>query len=417
LLPKGRSLPFADWQPRHRWLVALLWAHAVLLPLFAIARGFSVPHSVLEGAGVGVLAAAATVAPVSHRWRAALVALGLVTCSAVLVHFSGGSIEAHFHFFVVVILLTLYEDWIPFLISFGYVVVHHGIAGTFAPETVYNHPDAIAHPWTWALIHGAFVSAAGAGAIVAWRLNETARARAGDAIARAVETQQANELKDRFLAMTSHELRTPLTSIAGFATTLTGRWSQLGDAEKLRSVQIIEAQSERLTELIEELLLLSALESGEMRINRERVDVSELLRRIVAGFDAGPDVVVDAPAGVVWSLDKRYFTQVVENYISNARKYGSPPIVVSATASPRWLELTVADRGRGVPDEFVPQLFEPFRRGLEQPGVHGSGLGLSIVRGIVEALGGDAWYERNRPNGACFKARFPQTAIAADDRP
>jgi hypothetical protein len=101
-----------------------------------------------------------------------------VTSSAVLVHFSGGTIEAHFHFFVVVILLTLYEDWIPFLIAFGYVVVHHGLAGSLAPQSVYNHPDAIADPWKWALIHGAFVSAAGLGAIIAWRLNENARARA-----------------------------------------------------------------------------------------------------------------------------------------------------------------------------------------------------------------------------------------------
>jgi signal transduction histidine kinase len=409
-LPKGRSLPLSDWHPRHRWLVALLWAHAVALPAFALARGFSAPHVVLEGAAVAGLAAAATFAPVAPRGRAAIAAFGLVTCSAVLVHFSGGAIEAHFHFFVVLILLTLYEDWIPFLIAFGYVVVHHGLAGTLSPQSVYNHADAIAHPWKWALIHGAFVSAAGVGGIVAWRLNETTRARAGEAIARAMETQETNAVKDKFLATTSHELRTPLTSIAGFATTLTRRWSQLGETEKLRGLEVIESQSARLAELIDELLLLSAVGTGEMRIRREEVQVSEALRRVVESFGSTGEILLRAPANLVAFVDERYFAQIVENYIANARKYGSPPVVVTATASPRWLEVSVADQGEGVPEEFVPQLFEPFTRGTEAPGVHGAGLGLSIVRGLVEAQGGDAWYERNRPRGACFKARFPVTA-------
>lgn len=406
-LPKGRSLPLSDWRPRHRWLVALLWAHAVALPSFAIARGFSVSHVALEGAAIAILAAAATFAPVSHRRRAAIAAFGLVTCSAVLVHFSGGTIEAHFHFFVVLILLTLYEDWIPFLIAFGYVVVHHGLAGTLAPQTVYNHPDALAHPWKWALIHGAFVSAAGIGGIVAWRLNETTRARAGEAIARAVESQEVNAVKDRFLATTSHELRTPLTSIAGFATTLTHRWGELDEAQKLRSLEVIETQSGRLAELIDELLLLSAVGSGQMRIRREHTRVSDVLARVIESFGAGHEIVLRAPADLVAFVDERYFAQIVENYISNARKYGAPPVVVTATASPRWFEVSVADHGDGVPDEFVAQLFEPFTRATDLSGIHGSGLGLSIVHGLVEAQGGDAWYERNRPRGACFKARFP----------
>jgi len=116
---------------------------------------------------------------------------------------------------------------------------------------------------------------------------------------------------------------------------------------------------------------------------------------------------------LVGVVDPRYFTQVVENYISNARKYGAPPIVVSAAASPRWLEIAVSDRGAGVPEEFVIQLFEPFSRAGDGSGVHGSGLGLSIVRGLVEAQGGDAWYERNRPTGARFRARFPQNVEGA----
>ena len=87
-------------------------------------------------------------------------------------HLWGGAIEAHFHFFVMIGVLTLYQDWLPFLVAIGYVVLHHGLVGVIAPETVYNHPAAVENPWRWALIHGAFVLAASAAHVVAWRTNE-----------------------------------------------------------------------------------------------------------------------------------------------------------------------------------------------------------------------------------------------------
>ena len=87
-------------------------------------------------------------------------------------------IEAHFHFFVMIVVLALYEDWLPFLMAAAYVVVHHGLTGAIAPHEVFNHPDALAHPWKWAAIHGAFVTAAGVASVVAWRLNEGARSEA-----------------------------------------------------------------------------------------------------------------------------------------------------------------------------------------------------------------------------------------------
>src|SRR6185312_1942069 len=97
------------------------------------------------------------------RLRVAAASFGLITASAMLVHLSGGVVEAHFHFFVMIGVLTLYQDWMAFGIAIGYVV---------APEQVYNHADAIAHPWRWAMIHGGFVLAASAAHVVAWRTNE-----------------------------------------------------------------------------------------------------------------------------------------------------------------------------------------------------------------------------------------------------
>ena len=93
-------------------------------------------------------------------------------------HVWGGVIEAHFHFFVILILLTLYEDWLPFLLAAAVRAWSTtASSGALDPSAVYNHQDAIDHPWRWAAIHGAFVVAAGVGAVIAWRLNEDVRGR------------------------------------------------------------------------------------------------------------------------------------------------------------------------------------------------------------------------------------------------
>ena len=106
------------------------------------------------------------------RERSAAASMGLVTASAVLVHVWGGAIEAHFHFFVMIGVLSLYQDWVPFLVAIAGVVSTTASAGVLAPSSVYNHADAVAHPWRWALIHGGFVLAASAVHVVAWRTNE-----------------------------------------------------------------------------------------------------------------------------------------------------------------------------------------------------------------------------------------------------
>jgi diguanylate cyclase (GGDEF)-like protein len=149
-------------------------------------------------------AAAAWVVRAHQRLAGVTCSLGLITCSALLVHVSGGLIEAHFHFFVVIILLTLYEDWIPFLAAAGYVLLHHGLMGAIDPSSVYNHPDAVAHPFKWAAIHALFVTAAGLAAVVAWRLNEEYRAETeaarGVALRRASAQHAVAELGERALA-------------------------------------------------------------------------------------------------------------------------------------------------------------------------------------------------------------------------
>lgn len=168
-------LPPDVWARRHRVITAIVWVHAIALPLFALTQGLPLWHSLLEGVPIAVFGAAAMVPFRSRRFRASMVALGLLTSSAVLVHISGGVIEAHFHFFVMVTILACYEQWFPYLLAVGYVVLHHGVMSSVAAGSVYNHGDAVANPWKWAAIHGVFVIAMCAANVVSWRLNEDVR--------------------------------------------------------------------------------------------------------------------------------------------------------------------------------------------------------------------------------------------------
>ncbi len=176
-LPEGRPLPSDVWRRRHRGILILLWLHALVVPLYGLASGFGPAHSLVEGGAVAAAAALATSSRLGRRLRATMASLGLLTASAVLVHLSGGIIELHFHFFVMLAVITLYQDWWPFLVAVAYIALHHGVMGTIAPQAVYSHPDAWANPWKWAFIHGGFVLAASVAGIISWRLNEAVRAQ------------------------------------------------------------------------------------------------------------------------------------------------------------------------------------------------------------------------------------------------
>ncbi|HJR45739.1 MAG TPA: hypothetical protein VJ927_09055 [Actinomycetota bacterium] len=175
MLPEGGGLPDAAWDARHAGIVALVALNSLGLMLFALAEGFGLGHSLFEGGVVAVAGVGAWLARRNRLVGSVMGTLGLLTASAVLVHISHGSIEAHFHFFVMVTLIILYQDWVPFLLSITYVVAHHAIFGLFHPESVFNHPAAIAQPVKWALIHGAFIVGATIAGLTVWKQNEMLR--------------------------------------------------------------------------------------------------------------------------------------------------------------------------------------------------------------------------------------------------
>jgi diguanylate cyclase (GGDEF)-like protein/PAS domain S-box-containing protein len=159
-------------------MLRLLWVHAVALFAWGLLAGHPLWHAMLDAGPILVCGAIASRSGLSRRGRAVAVCVGLLTSSAVVVHLMNGAIEGHFHFFVMVSVLALYEEWFPYLLAFAFVLGHHGLMGALEPASVYNHPDAVAHPWRWAAVHALFIGALGIVNVVHWRLNEEARADA-----------------------------------------------------------------------------------------------------------------------------------------------------------------------------------------------------------------------------------------------
>jgi signal transduction histidine kinase len=217
---------------------------------------------------------------------------------------------------------------------------------------------------------------------------------------------ELDRMKDGFVASVSHELRTPLTAISGFAATLTARWDQLAEPDKLTFLHTIESQAKRLNRLVDTVLLLSKIRAGRVSTVREPVDLEESARSAVAELrlDVEIDVSGATPAAVEADPDEIY--QVFVNLLANARRYGAAPIRIRIESDARDVTARVSDEGEGVPDEFVPHLFDTFTQASNAQAAQGSGLGLAIVKGLVENAGGSVSYEHVRPRGACFVLRF-----------
>ena len=188
-LPRGHALSDEAWRQRHGNFVTLLWLHVVGLFVFALVRGFDVTHALFEVAIIAAFAILGSASTQRKELSSVIVTSGLLSSSAVLVHLSGGTIEAHFHFFVIMTLIPLYQSWTPFLLGILYVVVHHGLMGWLDPDSVYNHPAAIANPFKWALVHGGFILGASVAGLIVWKRNEDLREK--------VEGLQILELKQR----------------------------------------------------------------------------------------------------------------------------------------------------------------------------------------------------------------------------
>jgi two-component system phosphate regulon sensor histidine kinase PhoR len=233
----------------------------------------------------------------------------------------------------------------------------------------------------------------------------------------ATRLRQLERTRREFVANVSHELRTPLSLIKGSVETLLdGAVSQPAIASKF--LDIIDRHCDRLTFLIEDLLTLSRLESGQLAINYDTVPLRGHVSEVFDDFrrkaeDRGVQLINDVPSGLRARADSDRLDQVLSNLIDNAIKYGRPggSVRIEGREVPGsdLIEMAVADDGPGIPTEAAERVFERFyrvdtARSREQGG---TGLGLSIVKHIIQAHGGEVRLETAPAKGAAFRFTLP----------
>jgi PAS domain S-box-containing protein len=236
---------------------------------------------------------------------------------------------------------------------------------------------------------------------------------------RAEELERANRIKDEFLATLSHELRTPLTAVLGWARLLSS--GQLDEAGRGRALQIIERNAEAQVQLIEDLLDVSRIITGKLRMEVQPVALAPVVETVVGGLRPAAeakalrlDAFLDRDMGPVTG-DAARLQQVVTNLLSNAIKFTPPggSVEVRLERGSSGARLVVRDTGVGISAESLPQIFERFHQAdSSNTREHsGLGLGLAIVRHLVESQGGTVYAESPGEGlGAVFTVELPLTA-------
>jgi signal transduction histidine kinase len=280
-------------------------------------------------------------------------------------------------------------DGTEFLVSMGYVRVPRGKPGTNWPGPV--QPGAVQR-------------------IVVTLRGAQQRAR--------LERTRAD-----LVSTVAHELRSPLTSVKGFTATLLAKWTRFTDDQKRVMLETVNADADRVTRLITELLDVSRIEAGRIEIHRQLVDIPHRAEKIVAGRVAAGDpperfrIEVPTELPETW-LDADKVDQILGNLVENAVRHGAGTVTIvvqpADTHGPRAISragaqatavaVSIRDEGDGIPPELVPRIFRQFWRAKRRGG---AGLGLYIVKGLVEAHGGAITVQSAPGGGAEFRFTMP----------
>jgi PAS domain S-box-containing protein len=229
--------------------------------------------------------------------------------------------------------------------------------------------------------------------------------------------EQLERLRSEFFGVISHELKTPLTAIKGSASMALSPHNFPVEEEARELFEVINEQSDRLTDLVNNLLDMTRIEAGTFSVDRREVDLAEVITDAVrtferAGFEHRIDMRVVKELPRV-EADRRRVVQVFTNLLTNAAKFSAShlPIAISAKESGDWVVVSVRDRGAGISPEKLPLLFKKFSQSPQVSG-KGTGLGLWISESIIAAHGGRIWVESAGPNkGATFSFTLPKLGV------
>jgi signal transduction histidine kinase len=243
----------------------------------------------------------------------------------------------------------------------------------------------------------------------------------------AQQRERLERSRAELVSTVAHELRSPLTSVKGFTATLLNKWGRFTDDQKRVMLETVNADADRVTRLITELLDVSRIESGRMEVHRQLVDLPDRARRAMAGRVAAGDAedrfrleVLDG-LPETW-LDADKIDQILVNLVENAVRHGAG--IVTIVIEPALIDdvaaasVSVRDQGEGIAPDVAPRVFRQFWRGKPRGGRNsrhggGTGLGLYIVKGLVEAHGGTIDVHRAPGGGAEFRFIVPAGTAAA----
>lgn len=231
------------------------------------------------------------------------------------------------------------------------------------------------------------------------------------------ELRRLERIRQDFVANVSHELRTPVSSIKGYAETLLE--GALKDKENAKDfLQIIYSDSERLAKLIDDILDLSKIESGKLKMDLKSQEIKPLIQRVVSqlkkqaedkSITINTDILQDIPKVII---DETMIAQVLLNLLDNAIKYTAEggSVKISAKEKDKFVEIDISDTGVGIPEKYLPRLFERFYRvdKARSRELGGTGLGLSIVKHIIQAHNGDVSVESILGKGSIFSFTLPK---------
>jgi signal transduction histidine kinase len=356
-LPHGHYLAEEDWQRRHRLMLWILGLHAPGLLALGLALGYTprmltlvvIPPLALVGLGHLLR---------HHRRPTSItVTVGLVYCSAALVVLTHGTIEAHFHFFVIIGFIALYQDWAPFLVNIVFTVISHGIGSAWQQTLIFDHVEGQEHPWLWSLIHGVAVLVACAGALLVLRVTEDTQ-REKDVLGRRLADSEINRRQ-----FTSDLLTNLARRNQGLLHRQLEIINQLEESERdpdaLSDLFALDHIATRVRRNAENLLVLA----GEQppRTWSEPVPLRDVLRAAIAETENLERVVfvVDEKSAVVGHtvID---LTHLLAELTENAVRFSPPDTTVTVRSRPDRARpggrlISIEDWGLGMPAEQIEQ--------------------------------------------------------------